>query len=151
MYIGSLFVSRSCAVKVAVFETVAAMSFILKVFRRCLHASAAVDAQRQEQDGVFCRNALFMGRDHDTGGCIRIGDTAFMGIRAVQAFHGYVAPTTSMIGADTPWWESQYGEQVDFDVKRGGMKMGHSYNKSMFVEGLKYIDVIDGRLLDNYK
>ena len=92
-----------------------------------------------------------MGRDHDTGEGIKIEDTTFMGIRAVQAFHGYVAPTTSMIDADTPWWESQYGEQVDFDVQRGGMKMGHKYNTSMFVEGLKYIDVIDGRLLDNYK
>ena len=92
-----------------------------------------------------------MGRDHDTGGCIRIGDTAFMGISAVQALHGYIPPTTSMIDADEQWWEYQYGEQVYFDVQRGGMKIGHSYEKSMFVEGIKYIDVVDGRFLDNYK
>ena len=150
MYIGSLFVSRSCAVKVAVFETVAAMSFILKVFRRCLHASAAVDAQRQEQDGVFLRTAPFLGRDHDTGEYIRIADTTYMGISAVQAFHGYVEPTIEMIDADEQWWEWQYGEQVHFDVQRGGMRIGHNYDRSMFVEGLKYIDN-DGRFLDNYK
>ena len=120
------------------------MFSIASVFRRCLR-------QNREHDGMFIRDAPLMNRSYDTGNGITVDVDLFFGIRASQALHGYREPTVGMVGGDNDWWNAQYDEEVDIDVRRGGMRINHNYRTSMFTEGTKYIDIRDGKLLDNYK
>ena len=93
--------------------------------------------------GSIIRNAPLMGHQYDTEqGLILSTDTAW-GIMCSQAFHPYVNTSDATPRGD--WYETSYEDADSIDLSNGGMPLNHNYKKSMYTEGLKWIDT-DGKL-----
>ena len=113
---------------------------MISAIRRCIPG-----APRDVQQGSIIRGAPLMGHRYDAGEGIHLAQEAAFGMLAKQALHEYVEEREETYERGE-WYEGTGGT---IDLNSGGMPLGHSYTKSMFTEGVKWLGR-DGWLLNNY-